>query len=226
MVKTYKKFIFFSFFSILFFVSPLISKGQDILIKKNGDELKVKVTEINQIDIIFIYSDSLSGPLYIISKSEVFMIKFSNGVKEVFDINKDENYNDNQGLSAKNRIEIKAGKYYHQKRRIGYSVLFNMIETSNNHAAIIELEIARRQKKLRSIFLYSSFPLAYAGLGFLINGLETASYGSYDINEGVFLTGLGVIGILGGGTLLSLSIKSNSHFKMHLEKAIKLYNKS
>ena len=64
--------------------SSIITFSQDILTKKNGEDIKVKVTEVNQVDIKFKKSDNLTGPTYIISKGDVFMIRYEDGSKDIF----------------------------------------------------------------------------------------------------------------------------------------------
>lgn len=61
-----------------------LCQAQDVLTKRNGDELQVKVQEINLNEIKYKRYDNLEGPLISISKAEVFMIKYENGTKEVF----------------------------------------------------------------------------------------------------------------------------------------------
>jgi len=57
---------------------------QDIIILKTGDEIQSKVEEVG-IDIIRYHKfDNISGPIYTIEKSKVFMIKYQNGSKDVF----------------------------------------------------------------------------------------------------------------------------------------------
>ncbi len=69
---------FFSFFSVL------ACQAQDILIKRNGDELEVKVQEISLNEIKYKRFDNLEGPLISVAKSDVFMIKYENGTKDTF----------------------------------------------------------------------------------------------------------------------------------------------
>jgi len=56
----------------------------DELILRNGNEIKVKVLEITPTQIKYKKCDVSDGPLYIANKGDVFMVKFSNGTKEVF----------------------------------------------------------------------------------------------------------------------------------------------
>lgn len=55
----------------------------DVLIFKDGSEVKVKVTEVGINDIKYKRCNNLEGPNHISRKSEIFMIKYANGNKEV-----------------------------------------------------------------------------------------------------------------------------------------------
>lgn len=73
------------FFLILFsvvFINAL--NAQDFIIKKNGDELSAKVQEVGTTEIKYKKFDNQDGPTYTILRTEVFMIKYANGTKEVF----------------------------------------------------------------------------------------------------------------------------------------------
>jgi len=58
--------------------------AQDVIFKKNGDEIYAKIQEVGISDVKYKKFDNQEGPLYTILKSEIFMIKFENGTKEVF----------------------------------------------------------------------------------------------------------------------------------------------
>lgn len=60
------------------------SQAQDLLVYKNGDEQKVKVLEINTGDVKYKKWDNQQGPTYTVLKSELFMVKYQNGSKDVF----------------------------------------------------------------------------------------------------------------------------------------------
>lgn len=62
----------------------VLCQAQDVLIKKNGDELQVKVEEITPTQVKYRRFDNLEGPLISVSKTTVFMIRYENGTKEVF----------------------------------------------------------------------------------------------------------------------------------------------
>lgn len=75
------------------FASITSNDSCDNIILKDGTEISAKVEEISESIIKYRRCDNLSGPLYSISKSKVFMIKYSNGNKDIFD--KEENQNEN-----------------------------------------------------------------------------------------------------------------------------------
>lgn len=69
-----------SFFMCLSFCAV----SQDVILKKNGDEIKALVTELNDDAIKYHKFDNPTGPVYSIKKAEVFMITYKNGSKDVF----------------------------------------------------------------------------------------------------------------------------------------------
>ena len=72
----------FLVFLLLFQIKLL--PAQDVIIYKNGDEIKTKVIEVGQTEIKYKKYTNLNGPIFTISKSDVFMIKYENGEKEVY----------------------------------------------------------------------------------------------------------------------------------------------
>ncbi len=58
--------------------------AQDVIIKPNGDEIKAKVTKVNSNEIEYKKWTNQDGPLYTIDTRDVFMIKYTNGEKDVF----------------------------------------------------------------------------------------------------------------------------------------------
>ena len=62
--------------------------AQDIITKRNGEEIAAKVLNINDKEINYIKWSNMDGPTYTIVLSEVFMIKYENGEKDVFEQDK------------------------------------------------------------------------------------------------------------------------------------------
>ena len=77
--------IFFTLFFIIFIGKTY---SQDIIVKKNGDEIKVKVIEITKTFVKYKKHSNLTGPIYNIEKNDIFMIKYQNGEKDIFETTK------------------------------------------------------------------------------------------------------------------------------------------
>jgi hypothetical protein len=98
--------------SILFLailLNTIVVKSQDIIIKTNGDEIKTKVILIDLGIIQYKKFENLDGPLYNISKSDVFMIKYENGTKDVFGPNSIFNFGRSRNKNA--AVEFKKRGY-------------------------------------------------------------------------------------------------------------------
>lgn len=57
--------------------------AQDILVKRSGEEIRAKVVEVGDRTIRYRKYDNLSGPIYSISRGEIFIIRYESGGKEV-----------------------------------------------------------------------------------------------------------------------------------------------
>ncbi|GAA3981205.1 hypothetical protein [Hymenobacter antarcticus] len=73
----------FLLFILLAFVSGA-AHAQDTLVRRNGDELAVKVLEITPTEVKYRRTDNLEGPIVSVWRSDVFMVRYANGTKEVF----------------------------------------------------------------------------------------------------------------------------------------------
>lgn len=60
-----------------------ISFSQDLITKKNGEEIKAKILEVTQNEIKYKNFDQQNGPLFTIPKYEIFMVRYENGTKDV-----------------------------------------------------------------------------------------------------------------------------------------------
>lgn len=85
------------FFILLTFWTGSLVWGQDVIVKINGDEIKAKVSEITDTSIKYHRYENLTGPVYSIAKAEVFLIRYENGTKDVFN---------NQTTKVSQNVEI------------------------------------------------------------------------------------------------------------------------
>lgn len=61
-----------------------IGYTQDIITKKDGSDIKAKVYEVTQTDIKYKRFESPDGPLYTMSKSDILIIRYKDGTKDIF----------------------------------------------------------------------------------------------------------------------------------------------
>lgn len=60
------------------------ANAQDTMFKLDGEQLEVKVLEITASEVRYKLTSNLDGPTYVLPKSEVFMLEYANGSKDVF----------------------------------------------------------------------------------------------------------------------------------------------
>jgi uncharacterized protein (TIGR02145 family) len=66
----------------------MLGLSQDVIFKKTGDEIQAKVLEILPDIVKYKKISNMEGPTYSILIEDVFMIKYQNGTKDVFNQNK------------------------------------------------------------------------------------------------------------------------------------------
>ena len=75
--------------TLLFFAALCVSIAstfaQDIITLKNGEDIQALVQEIGEVDIMYKKFDNPNGPNYTLKKSEILMIRYANGSKDVFE---------------------------------------------------------------------------------------------------------------------------------------------
>ena len=59
------------------------AQAQDLLTRRNGEEIGVKILEITPELVKYRRADNLDGPLISVLKTDVFMIRYANGTREV-----------------------------------------------------------------------------------------------------------------------------------------------
>ena len=88
----------------VFLLYGCILSAQDIITKKDGTDIKAKVTEVSQSQISYKKYSNLNGPLYTISTSDILMITYENGEREMFTFTEGvtQNYTFPQGMMTYN----------------------------------------------------------------------------------------------------------------------------
>jgi len=71
-------------FMVAMLIGLLTATAQDLIIKKSGSELKVKVSELTDTHVKYKLESSPTGPIYSIKKDEIAVIKYQDGHVDVF----------------------------------------------------------------------------------------------------------------------------------------------
>lgn len=64
-----------------------VAVAQDVITLKNGDEINGKVTKVTSTEIEYKLASNPDGPTYTKPVTEIFMVKYENGQKDVFNVN-------------------------------------------------------------------------------------------------------------------------------------------
>ena len=69
---------------VLLATSVFSANAQDFIVLKNGNDIQAVVSEIGTDDVKYKKFDNPDGPTYTLKKSEIFMIRYANGSRDVF----------------------------------------------------------------------------------------------------------------------------------------------
>jgi hypothetical protein len=73
-------------FAMFLCVTSSVVFSQDIITLRTGDEIKAIVSEIDGNTVKYRKFENQNGPVYTVEKPDIFMIKYENGTREVFDM--------------------------------------------------------------------------------------------------------------------------------------------
>ena len=99
--------------TISFVFLMLSAFSQDIILQRTGEELQVKVLEVNENNIKYKKFENLEGPTYTMDKALIFMVTYKNGSKEVFKT-------DSKPQKATKPPKVKSTFDFKANRRGGY----------------------------------------------------------------------------------------------------------
>jgi len=71
------------FIFYLLLIGTAITNAQDLVILRDGTIIEAKVTEISQTDIKYMCFDHLDGPVIVIPRTQVLVIRYENGTDQV-----------------------------------------------------------------------------------------------------------------------------------------------
>jgi len=201
----------------LFAFASTVLNAQDIIVKQNGDELQSKVIEINDTEVKYKAFDNLDGPLYVIKKIDIFMIKYQNGTKEIF-----------TNRSTDNQTAVFRTDEIPNNTNYSYLTYKKFDEVYMNGRRLTIEEIEELFEKNEPIALN----LFKTGLGKRKTGITLLSIGVplfiLSIPVGYFSSSTGLIAIMDitGTALIITSICFTTSGKARIKNSYKEYNNS
>ncbi len=200
-----------------------LTNAQDTIVKRNGEQLLSKILEISATEVKYKKFDFLEGPDFIDSKSNIQLIKYSNGTKEEFEAQpadnsskpKESNTDYYSGhVSANYKIESNGTRFRYKENRINELELHQLLLNTNDQQINLLVRRAKHAKGLQWI-----------GLGGLVVGAVGGV--SYVLGEMIQETNMQIFGGICGGVAIAFPVASmvfKHRRNVSNAEAIKLYN--
>jgi len=84
--------------------------GQDVITKKSGEDVEARILKVGTEEVEYKKFDNLDGPLFTMLKSDILLIRYENGTKDIFDEEKSEGPRFSNDLFLKGQAD--ASIYY------------------------------------------------------------------------------------------------------------------
>jgi len=179
--------------------------AQDIIIMKNGNDIQVVVQEVGIDDVKYKRFDNQSGPNYVLKKSDIFMIRYKNGTKDVFNEMLTSTLTDKkQQLNQNELLSYSKGVWQNGIKLNSEQVIRVM---SGNNEALQQYNKGRSLNIIGQVIAYPSAILFGCNMGIMIAGGEGNGMG----------LAVGAIGVL-AGTIMEYSGKNK------MKTSVLLYN--
>lgn len=134
-----------------------LTNAQDTIVKRNGDNILSKIIEISETEVKYKKFDFQDGPNFIENKSDIQLIKYSNGTKDEFKIQPNTISKTNESktdyyagpLNSNIKIESHNNRFRYNGKRINEPELHRILLSRNDPQITLLKNSARRYKKLQ-----------------------------------------------------------------------------
>ena len=128
--------------------------AQDKLMFLNGDEQEVKILEVGSSEVKYKRLNNLEGPTFTTAKSELFLIKYANGDKDVMEhsaetSSKEESISTASSPDLASEPTDKWGRTEAQNRAMAQAALADAERVEAEHRA--ELEAPAKAEKAKGV---------------------------------------------------------------------------
>lgn len=203
-----------TFIIIFTFLSLSNLFAQDLIIKRNGEEIFSKVVEVTGKVVKFKKASNLNGPTYTLNKKEIVFVKYENGEKDIFS---------NTAVVAqekpkKLKFKSGSGRYYLGDERISKDELKELLQKNNESYQLWKK--GRRHLTYSKIMLLTGAVGLGAYFGSELGKSKARNETGVESNETSPALLVAGVGLTTGGILYLVSSSKKR------KQAVKTYNKS
>lgn len=188
---------FFLALTMLFFGAAM---AQDVITLKNGDEINGKVTKVTSTEIEYKLATNPDGPTYTKPVTEIFMVKYENGQKDVFN-------NAPAPASQQVTVDIPTGVTLERSRGEIVDAATNRTFSEFELQQMLGMDAYNDYVKARDSYKSTSNGLAWA-YTFFICGLPVYYLGVLledGSNNGLALRIMGIVWFVGGNVMIPVN---------------------
>ena len=213
--------------TFLFFAALCISIAstfaQDVITLKNGEDIHALVQEIGEVDVKYKKFDNPNGPNYTLKKSEIFMIRYQNGTRDVFQLENIVKENTKSEVSVTSTI-ISGKETFASEKPLDYDGLFRSFYLDGKKLSKKEIENLFQGTNSWALYekgkRYNGWGVANGVIGAIIifSNVYFISTEGFNTNN--------TYGLIAGGGLYAMGwvlIVSGNKYK---RQATELYNNS
>ncbi len=152
-------------FIAMMFVYSNLTYAQDMITMKTGEDINAKVLEVTTSEIKYKKTDMPDGPIFSLLKSEVLIIRYANGTKDVFN---------NQSKEIKTEVETNSKeKKLIQGKKVSFGVKgglnYSNLAGQNSNKPIVRYHVgAFSEIKINPTFSFQP-ELQFSAQGFMSN---------------------------------------------------------
>lgn len=175
-----------------------VAVAQDVITLKNGDEIKGKVTKVTSTEIEYKLASNPDGPTYTKAVSEIFMVKYENGQKDVF------NNTPEPAKQQQVTVDIPTGVTLERSRGEIVDAATNRTFSEFELQQMLGMDAYNDYVKARDSYKSTGSGLAWA-YTFFICGLPVYYLGVLledGSNNGLALRVMGIVWFVGGNIMI------------------------
>lgn len=197
---------------IILVLAPFFGYSQDIITTKKGEDIEAKVLEINTSEVKYKKANVKDSPTYTLLKSDILLIRYENGTKDIFSEEKNVQNAHYQPLTLNNR----GNKIYQNGQRIkGEGIKSILVQDPE------ALRLYNQGQSLKTMGLFTGIASVGCSLWFFLDSLEaleSTKRGDYSEKDVNWTPVIAALGLAIPSTIFTITGKNK------VEEAVNVYN--